>query len=51
MIKRAEIFSWFRDEFPGLSMGVYIAIFRRMSDEDLAEAYGLRVLRRGYFVR
>jgi hypothetical protein len=51
MKKRHELFAMFLKEFSELHYRTQVAIFRSLSDTELAGIYGYKVLRRGYFVR
>jgi hypothetical protein len=47
---RSQLFQLFRqeNELPVLMAQM---IFKSMTDEDLAQGYGMKVLRKGYFYR
>lgn len=51
MVTRNQIFQWFRKENEHMEEQILIAIFKSMTDEKLANMYGLKILRKGYFYR
>lgn len=51
MIKRIDLFNDFHNTWKNkLQDHVIRMIFKSTSDEDLADMYNLRVLRKGYFI-
>jgi len=50
LITRNQIWGWFQIDHPH-DLEIIEQIFKKMTDEDLARVYGLKVLRPGYFYR
>ena len=50
IITRHEIMGWFRSEYGMFQVQDIEGLFKGLSDEVLAEQFGLNILRRGYFV-
>jgi hypothetical protein len=51
IFNRNQLYNLFKIEFAELSTGLQETIFKSMTDEELAEGYGMKVLRKGYFYR
>lgn len=49
MIHRSILYKRFRNEYSDLNERDAILIFKSMTDKELAELYGLKQLRKGYF--
>jgi len=50
IITRHEIMGWFRKEYSMFPVQDIEGLFKGLSDEVLAEQFGLNISRRGYFV-
>lgn len=50
IVTRHEIFGWIKEEHPYYSSIDIEDIFRTLTDEDLAAAFGFEILRKGYFI-
>ena len=51
IVKRHQVFLWFKKDFEGIPLRTIIWSFKSISDEDLAKYYLLKPLRKGYFYR
>lgn len=51
MITRNELFRYFCSENKGIQFRILASVFVKTKDYELAEIYGLKVLRKGYFTR
>lgn len=49
MITRNKLFKSFCSENDNQPYNTLMAVFKSTTDEQLAELYGLRILRKGYF--
>lgn len=49
MITRTQIFNWFKSANPELTTSQLTMLFKPISDEELANSYNLKVLRKGCF--